>query len=190
MKDWYRRRDRKQPPPYEERKQSPHKERIVSPPHKRNRREDRNREKSKGPIPQRSAFCGPQDPIAPQASGSNVMSNALQQISQSPFLEEIEKIDLPRRLPWPTFTIYDSKSNPLEHVSHYNQSMAIYSRNEALMCKIFPSSLRPTAMKWFDGLEKGSIQGYNELIKSFEARFVTYSWTPKPFDSFLTMSMK
>ena len=46
--DRFRRRVRKQPPPYRERKQSPHKERIVSPPHKRNRREERNREKSRG----------------------------------------------------------------------------------------------------------------------------------------------
>ena len=45
----------------------------------------------------------------------------------------------------------------MEHVSHYNQSMAIYSKNEALMCKIFPFSLGPIAMKWFDGLEKRAI---------------------------------
>ena len=55
---------------------------------------------------------------------------------------------------------------------------------------IFPSSLGPTAMRWFDGLEKESIQGYDELIKAFGTRFVTCSRTPKPFDSLLTMSMK
>lgn len=58
------------------------------------------------------------------------------------------------------------------------------------MCMIFPSSLGPTAMRWFDGLEKESIQGYDELIKAFGTRFVTCSRTPKPFDSLLTMSMK
>ena len=114
----------------------------------------------------------------------------MQQISKSLFSKEIEKIDLPWRFTQPTFTIYDGKSNPMEHVSHYNQSMAIYSRNEALMCTIFPSSLGPTAMRWFDGLEKESIRGYDELIKAFGTRFVTCSRTPKPFDSLLTMSMK
>lgn len=78
----------------------------------------------------------------------------------------------------------------MEHVCHYNQNMAIYSRNEALMCKIFPSSLGFTAMRWYDGLEKGSIRGYDELIRAFEARFVTCSRTSKPFDYLLTMSMK
>ena len=118
------------------------------------------------------------------------MSKALQQISQSLFLEEIEKIDLPRGFTQPTFTIYDGKFDPIEHVSYYNQSMVIYSWNEALMCKIFPSSLEPTKMRWFDGLEKGSIRRYDKLIKSFKARFVMCSRTSKSFDLLLTMSMK
>ena len=78
----------------------------------------------------------------------------------------------------------------MEHVSDYNQSMAIYSKNEALMCKIFPFSLGSIAMKWFDGLEKGVIRGYDELIKAFGARFVTCSRTPKPFTSLLSLAMK
>lgn len=58
------------------------------------------------------------------------------------------------------------------------------------MCKICPSSLRPTMMRWFDGLEQDSIHSYNELIRAFEAQFVICSKTPKSFDSLLTMSMK
>ena len=78
----------------------------------------------------------------------------------------------------------------MEHVSHYNQSMAIYSKNEALMCKIFPFSLGPIAMKWFDGLEKRAIQGYDELIKVFKVRFMTCNRTLKHFASLFTMAMK
>lgn len=81
------------------------------------------------------------------------------------------------------------KTNPVEHISHYNQSMAIYSKNEALMCKLFPSNLGPTTMRRFDGLEKDSIHGYDELIRSFGAQFITCSRTPKAFDSLFTMSI-
>nr|XP_023895862.1 uncharacterized protein LOC112007735 [Quercus suber] len=118
------------------------------------------------------------------------MSWALKQISHSPFSQEIESTDFPRRFTRPTFTIFDGKINPVEYVSHYNQSMTVYAKNEALMCKIFPSSLGPTTMRWFDGLEKDFICGYNELIRAFEARFVTCIRTRKPFDYFLTMYMK
>ena len=105
-------------------------------------------------------------------------------------MKEIEKTDLLRRFTRPTFTIYDGKTDPVEHVSHYNQRMAIYSKNEALMCKIFSSSLSPIVKRWFDGLEKEAIRGYDELIKALKARFVTYSRTPKPFASLLSLEMK
>lgn len=58
------------------------------------------------------------------------------------------------------------------------------------MCKIFPSSLGPIAMRWFNGLEKGAIWDYDELIKAFGARFVMCSRTPKPFASLLSLAMK
>ena len=58
------------------------------------------------------------------------------------------------------------------------------------MCKVFPSNLGSIALRWFDGLEKGAIRGYDNLIKAFGARFVTCSRTPKPFASLLSLAMK
>ena len=58
------------------------------------------------------------------------------------------------------------------------------------MCKLFSFSLGPTAMRRFDGLEKDSISGYDELIRSFGARFITCSKTPKAFNSLFTMSLR
>ena len=78
----------------------------------------------------------------------------------------------------------------MEHVSHFNQRMVIHSRNEALMCKVFPSSLNPVAMRWFDGLEEGSIGSNEELTRAFEARFVPWSKVPKPLDSLFSMVMR
>ena len=57
----------------------------------------------------------------------------------------------------------------MEHVSHFNQRMAVYSRNEALMCKVFPSSLGPVTIRWFDGFDKGSISSFEELTRAFGA---------------------
>ena len=58
------------------------------------------------------------------------------------------------------------------------------------MCKVFPSSLGPVAMRWFDSLEEGSIHSFEELTRAFGARFVTYSWVPRPLDSLLLMSIR
>ena len=41
--------------------------------------------------------------------------------------------------------------------------MAVYSKDEALMCKVFPSNLGPVAMRWFDGLRADSIDSFKGL---------------------------
>ncbi|XP_075645384.1 uncharacterized protein LOC142616408 [Castanea sativa] len=68
--------------------------------------------------------------------------------------------------------------------------MAVRSNNEVLMCKMFPSSLGPVAMKWFDALEEGSIRSFEELTRAFGARFITCSRVPKPSDALLSMAMR
>ena len=68
--------------------------------------------------------------------------------------------------------------------------MAVHSKNEALMCKVFPSSLGPVAMRWFDGLGAGSIYSFKELTWAFGSRFSTYSRVPRPLDSLLSMFMR
>ena len=68
--------------------------------------------------------------------------------------------------------------------------MAIHSKNETLMCKVFPSSLGPVAMRWFDGLGAGSIDSFKELTRAFGSHFITCSRVPRPLDSLLSMSMR
>ena len=65
------------------------------------------------------------------------------------------------------FNSYDGKTNPVEHVSHYIQMMSLHTHNDGLMCKVFPSSLGPTALRWFNGLRKSSVHDFTELIQEF-----------------------
>lgn len=51
-------------------------------------------------------------------SSEGAIIKALRQISQSSFLEEIKKTNLPKRFTRSTFTIYDGKMDLVEHVSH------------------------------------------------------------------------
>ena len=78
----------------------------------------------------------------------------------------------------------------MEHMSHFNQRMVVHFENQALMCKVFPSSLRPMVMRWFDALEEGSIRSFEELTRAFGARFVTCRRVPKPLDSLLSMATR
>jgi len=101
------------------------------------------------------------------------MGRALNQISKSPFTRRIESGKILRRFTQPMFTMYNDRMHPVEHVSHFNQRMAVHSRNKALMCKVFPSSLGPVVTRWFDGLREGSISSFKELTRAFGSRFMT-----------------
>ena len=68
--------------------------------------------------------------------------------------------------------------------------MAVHSQDNALMCRVFLSSLGPMPMRWFDGLKTNSISSFKKLTQSFCSRFITCSRVPQPLDSLLSMSMR
>ena len=58
------------------------------------------------------------------------------------------------------------------------------------MCKIFPSSLGPMAIRWFNGLKANSIDSFKKLTQSFSTRFITCSKVPLLLGSLLSMSIR
>nr|XP_023894426.1 uncharacterized protein LOC112006377 [Quercus suber] len=120
----------------------------------------------------------------------DAMSRALCEAARSPFSGDIERAQMPSRFACPTFNIYNRKTDPVEHVSHYIHMMSLHSHNNALMCKVFPSSLGSTALRWFNRLRKGFIHAFAKLIQEFGVQFVTYSRVPQPMDALLSMKMK
>ena len=67
--------------------------------------------------------------------------------------------------------------------------MSLHTHNDALMCKVFPLSFGPTTLRWFNGLRKGSIHSFVELIQEFGVRFMTCIRVPQPVDALLSMKM-
>ena len=118
------------------------------------------------------------------------MKKALSQISKSPFTRGIEKVKLPRRFHQPTFPMYNGRTDPVEHVSQFKQKMAVHSQDETLLCRVFPSSLGPISMRWFDGLRTNSISSFKKLTQLFYSRFITYSRILQPLNSLLFMTMR
>ena len=121
---------------------------------------------------------------------NDAMNKALNQVSKSPFTCWIEEGRFPRWFTQPTFTLYNGRTDPVEHASHFNQKMAVHSKNKTLICKVFSSSLGPVAMRWFDGMRARSISSFKELTQTFESRFITCSRAPQPLASLLALSMR
>ena len=86
--------------------------------------------------------------------------------------------------------MYNGRTDPIEHVNHFNQRMAVHSKDETLMCKMFQSSLELVTMRWFDGLRADSIGSFKELTRAFGSRFVMCSRVPRPLSFLLSLSMR
>ena len=126
---------------------------------------------------------------SPKGLGHDAMSRALDQLSRSPFTRRIEGAALPRRFQQPAFTIYNGNTDPVEHVSQFNQRMAVHSKNKALMCNVFSSILGPAAMRWFKGLKADSVDSYRQLTQAFDSHFITNSKAPQPLSALLSLSI-
>ena len=127
--------------------------------------------------------------ISHERLGNNAMNEALSQVAKSPFTRSIKGASLPRRFHQPTFSLYNGRTDPVEHVNHFSWKIVVHSKDEDLMCKIFSFSLGPIAMRWFNGLKANSIDSFKKLTQSFGARFITCSRVPLPLGSLLSMSM-
>ena len=68
--------------------------------------------------------------------------------------------------------------------------MVVHSQDEALLCRVVPSSLGLMLMRWFDGLRINSISSFKKLTQSFCSRFITCSRVPQPLDSLLSITMR
>ena len=68
--------------------------------------------------------------------------------------------------------------------------MAVHSKDEALMCKVFPSNLGLVTMRWFNGLRANSIDSFKELTQAFGSCFITCSKVPWPLDLLSSLSMR
>ena len=132
----------------------------------------------------------PQKSDGPRNAAMDTMSCTLCRAARSPFTDNIERAPLPSRFMHPPFNFYDEKTDPKEHINHYIQMMSLHAHNVALMCKVFPSSLGPTILRWFNGLQKGSIHSFAKLIQEFGVQFVTCSQVPQSVDALLSMKMR
>ena len=96
---------------------------------------------------------------------------------ESPFVEEIARVEVPKKFNLPSMVGYDGTTDPNDHIALYKQKlMAIsvsHETREAVMCKSFGTSLTGPALTWFMLLPHGSILSFADLVNAFKIQFTT-----------------
>ena len=64
----------------------------------------------------------------------------------SPLGQHIFDYEPPRGFVIPPFAMYDGSSDLCDHMLHFNQVMILNARNDRLLCKVFPASLKGPAL--------------------------------------------
>ena len=59
-----------------------------------------------------------------------------------PLGQHILDYEPPRGFVILSFSMYDGSSDPYDHMLHFNQAMILNARNDRLLCKVFPASLK------------------------------------------------
>ena len=65
------------------------------------------------------------------------------------------------RFKLPTITPYEEKTDPQEHLDHFNDLMELHQVSDFAKCLCFTVTLTIGAKKWFRTLEPGSISSWS-----------------------------
>ena len=95
-----------------------------------------------------------------------------QDMLSTPLGQHILDYEPPHGFSIPPFTMYDGSSDPYDHMLHYNQAMILNARDDRLLCKVFPASLKGPTLAWFYKLPRGSINTFGELWAVFVSQYL------------------
>ena len=88
-------------------------------------------------------------------------------VTKSPFSQEIHEAKLPEGFKLPTIKAYEGKSDPQDHLDHFNDLMELHLVSEMAKCRVFAVTLANRAKKWLKGIVPGSITSWQQLSMSF-----------------------
>ena len=90
----------------------------------------------------------------------------------SPLGQHILSYEPPHGFAIPPFSMYDDSSYPYDHMLHFNQAIILSTGNDCLLYRVFPGSLKGSALAWFHKLPRGSINSFSELWAAFVSQYL------------------
>lgn len=108
----------------------------------------------------------------------------------SPFVAHIQEETIPKKFLMPTMGAYNDTGNLRDHIINYKTFMELQTHFDALLYKVFPTTLIGIALIWFNNLEAESIQTFYDLAKSFMGRFIANVLTQRKISHLETIRQR
>ena len=88
-------------------------------------------------------------------------------VTKSLFSREIHEAKLPKGFKLPTTKACEEKSDPQDHLDHFNDLMELHLVFEMTKCRVFVVTLTNRAKKWLKTIASGSITSWHQLSTYF-----------------------
>ena len=104
---------------------------------------------------------------------ADLAEQAVRGINRTALADWIQSEPKPKDFITLTIKVFEGKSDPLNYIYQFQQKMALETRNEALICKVFSTTLAGPALSWFRQLPERSINGFEDLCKVFLKQYAS-----------------
>nr|KYP55415.1 hypothetical protein KK1_001627 [Cajanus cajan] len=68
---------------------------------------------------------------------------------------------------------YDGTTDSDEHINLYTTQVNLYTNEDAILCRVFPTSLKGVALNWYTQLPAESIDSFDTLVRQFTVQYAT-----------------
>ena len=90
---------------------------------------------------------------------------------KSPYPRYMDLVPFPSKYKQPNLQSYNGLGSPQEHVCHFRALIGGISDNDALLIRLFASTLKEGAFNWFSNLPENSVTSWDKLEGDFLNNF-------------------
>ncbi|KAL0453914.1 UNVERIFIED_CONTAM: hypothetical protein Slati_1369500 [Sesamum latifolium] len=90
-----------------------------------------------------------------------------------PFTDTVMVDELPMNCRTPAIAEYDGTTDPMEHLSHFENAALLHRYTDGIKCRVFVTTFARAAQQWFNQLPVGAIENFQEFRSLFLHKFAS-----------------
>ncbi|XP_014496173.1 uncharacterized protein LOC106757853 [Vigna radiata var. radiata] len=90
-----------------------------------------------------------------------------------PFTVQVMRTIMPENKVLPAMERYGGSTDPVKHLRSFIDTMAVYSSDEMVWCRVFSLSLKGEALDWFHSLSPNTIDSFATLRRLFSQQYIS-----------------